>query len=534
MLILPFRLTTRVPVSTAFSVVKNPYRPASISSAIRRGSRKSAVAGERRGATSRSLNRVGNRQGERSELLIGDGYKPGRSGFGVTARTSKFPIKTYDRSNRPSLPGRRALERHESRSSYGGGRRQSNREWVGERDNGTSERSAAKSGGSKPTRSESIAKKASGQYREDEGREEWPPRENPLRKKDYDETPDPARKGRHQYDPISIPFTTSASEFLYGTSVVKAALKARRRLLYTLYVYAGEHRIDVAQDRELRSLADTVGVKVRQVRGDWLRVMDKMSKGRPHNGYVLEASPLPQLPVRSLNLVDARSSVIEVDLDYQSREEEEINQSSPVIRCQTSSRSPVILLLDGVLDPGNIGAILRTAFFFGIDAVAVVKSNNAPIGPIAQKASAGAVETLQMLSVADPQRFIEQSQNNGWTFYAAVAPNSRLRRQHCLPLRALHSPAEKGPCVIMIGGEGEGLRSYLQSKADSLVGIEGGRLGQGGVDSLNVSVAAGLLCDAFCRSSQVYSRDKRKSQQGGVSNGDMEKSNREDRAGRLF
>ena len=55
------------------------------------------------------------------------------------------------------------------------------------------------------------------------------------------------------------------------------------------------------------------------------------------------------------------------------------------------------------------------------------------------------------------------------------------------------------PCVLILGGEGEGLRWGIQKKADFLLSIEGYRSGKGGVDSLNVSVAAGLLCEAFLR-----------------------------------
>ena len=51
----------------------------------------------------------------------------------------------------------------------------------------------------------------------------------------------------------------------------------------------------------------------------------------------------------------------------------------------------------------------------------------------------------------------------------------------------------------MLGGEGEGLRANLRKRADSVVGVEGQRIGDGGVDSLNVSVAAGILCEAFSR-----------------------------------
>ena len=55
------------------------------------------------------------------------------------------------------------------------------------------------------------------------------------------------------------------------------------------------------------------------------------------------------------------------------------------------------------------------------------------------------------------------------------------------------------PCLLVLGGEGEGLRWNIQSRADLKIGIEGMRAGHNGVDSLNVSVAAGLLCEAFLR-----------------------------------
>ena len=62
---------------------------------------------------------------------------------------------------------------------------------------------------------------------------------------------------------------------------------------------------------------------------------------------------------------------------------------------------------------------------------------------------------------------------------------------------------QEHPCLLVLGGEGEGLRWNIQSKADLKVGIEGMRAGHIGVDSLNVSVAAGLLCEAFLRSPAV-------------------------------
>lgn len=155
------------------------------------------------------------------------------------------------------------------------------------------------------------------------------------------------------------------------------------------------------------------------------------------------------------------------------------------------------------IDPGNLGALLRTAYFFGVDAVAYSLRNCAPFSPVTLKASVGASESIRLLSVNHPQKFVEESQRNGWKFYAAIAPTDSSKEnrngQPYFSTSSLICPTKNHPCVLMFGGEGEGLRWNLQKKADYLVGIEGQRLGQGGVDSLNVSVAAGILCEAFSK-----------------------------------
>ena len=90
---------------------------------------------------------------------------------------------------------------------------------------------------------------------------------------------------RHQESdvPLSIPYTTPASEFLYGTSVVTSALLASRRKLYRLYIYDGDNREVRDQDKKIRRLALDRNVVVESVQGSWLRLMDKTSTGRPHN-----------------------------------------------------------------------------------------------------------------------------------------------------------------------------------------------------------------------------------------------------------
>ena len=88
---------------------------------------------------------------------------------------------------------------------------------------------------------------------------------------------------RHRQAPLSIPYTTPASEFLYGTSVVIAAMLSSRRKLYKLYIYDGENREARDQDLKIRKMAVERGIVAEKVAGDWLRLMDKMSTGRPHN-----------------------------------------------------------------------------------------------------------------------------------------------------------------------------------------------------------------------------------------------------------
>ena len=83
--------------------------------------------------------------------------------------------------------------------------------------------------------------------------------------------------------PLSIPYTTAASEFLYGASVVIAALKTARRKLYKIYLYKGVNRDVANQDKLVVQLAHSRGLEVTKVEDDWLRLMDKMSGGRPHN-----------------------------------------------------------------------------------------------------------------------------------------------------------------------------------------------------------------------------------------------------------
>jgi 21S rRNA (GM2251-2'-O)-methyltransferase len=305
-------------------------------------------------------------------------------------------------------------------------------------------------------------------------------------------------------EPIRIPRTTAASEFLYGRSVVEAALQSSQRKLYHLYLYCGENRVNTSQDAALEKLAERKSIKVTKVDKNGLRMMDKMSDARPHNGCVLEASPLPQLPLTALGQLsdDPAKPGFRLDLAYQSSEEAVINGTSDFVSYRLpSQRKPFVLLLDGILDPGNLGGILRTAAFLGVNAVAITKHNSAGLTPVALKASAGAAEALRLFSVGSTMDFLTRSKEAGWMVYAAVPSTSRSRGNSHITLDRVetYDPLADSPTILVLGSEGEGLTKKIRREADHEVSIPGASGTMGMVDSLNVSVAAGILCSAFLK-----------------------------------
>ncbi|OAA68676.1 RNA methyltransferase [Niveomyces insectorum RCEF 264] len=345
--------------------------------------------------------------------------------------------------------------------------------------------------------------------------------------------------------PLTIPYTTAASQFLYGRSVVSAALRSARRRLYKLYIYGGAKRNsspqDVRANEAIEGLARRAGVETVVVDERWQRLLDKMSKGRPHNGYILEASPLPQPLVTALGAFTERREDAALDsgpgfhieLGYQSREEVDVNGAAdfvpvsltkvaPAARTNATNTDyqqqqeqqqqrhykPLVLLLDQVLDPGNLGAILRSASFLGVSAVAISKGSSAGLTSVALKASAGASEAMTLFSVDVPATFLAQSKAAGWKVYAAVPSPSPRRRGVDLDGLEAADPLQDEACILVVGSEGEGLPRAIRREADVEVSVAN-RSGSDVVDSLNVSVATGLLCASFLKGAMRSSTDSK-------------------------
>lgn len=317
--------------------------------------------------------------------------------------------------------------------------------------------------------------------------------------------------------PMSIPYTTAGSEFLYGTFVVRAALKSGRRKLYKLYVYQGLDSTEGEEAKGIPKLALAAGVKVATVTGDWDKLLYKMSEQRPHNGYVLEVSPLPKLPVTALETVSSPSKTFALSLGHQTAEDVAVNSTfdmngslATIPAVGGTQRYPLVLMLDSIKDPGNLGAIIRSAYFLGVDAVVLIEHGTAPISPVVLKTSAGAAEYLPLLTVKNEHAFMKSSQENGWTFFAASSPDSAPKSKigpKLISSSVMTTALSEGPCVLLLGSEGEGIRPQLLKIANGTVGVESARGSQQGLDSLNVSVAAALLMQEILQGPSRRSAD---------------------------
>jgi 23S rRNA (guanosine2251-2'-O)-methyltransferase len=229
--------------------------------------------------------------------------------------------------------------------------------------------------------------------------------------------------------------------------VVLEALRARRRELIRVRVATAGKRSERGPDlRGVIDAARAADVAVEEVSPDELRVADD----RNAQGVVLEAGPLP-----------------EVDLD-------ELLAGAAGTRC--------LVLLDGVEDPQNLGAIARVAEAAGAAGIVQARRRSAPSSPAATRASAGALEWLPVARVANLAQTVRSLKEKG--FWLVGADASAPRSVFDVPDRIL-----SGDLVVALGAEGRGLRRGILELVDHLVRIPM----RGRVASLNVSTAGAVL-----------------------------------------
>jgi 23S rRNA (guanosine2251-2'-O)-methyltransferase len=224
---------------------------------------------------------------------------------------------------------------------------------------------------------------------------------------------------------------------IYGIHSVSEALKARR-VSRLVHVRGAGPRVDalVTRAQELRIPIETVDV----------RALDKQSRGGVHQGVAAELQPLPAYTLEEV--------------------------------VQEATGPALLIVLDGIEDPQNVGAILRSADAAGVHGVIRQARHAAPLDGATAKASAGAVNHVRIVTVVNIARALDELKELGvWTVGLDASASE--------PYDAADY---RVPTAFVVGAEGTGLRRLVRETCDRLVAIPMA----GEVSSLNVSVSAGI------------------------------------------
>ncbi len=235
----------------------------------------------------------------------------------------------------------------------------------------------------------------------------------------------------------------SKRTFVYGLHAINALLERAPERVLELWIAQPR---DDARTRGLRDLAARVGVSVQPVGGEALaqRVGDVA-----HQGVVAAVRPLRPWDEHDLS-----------------------------IALEHATADPLLLVLDGVTDPHNLGACLRTADAAGAIAVVIPKDRAAAVDGVVRKVAAGAAEFMPVVTVTNLVRALQSLKERGiWV----VGTDGEAAQ-------TLFGADLKRPLALVLGAEGSGMRRLTRDHCDFLVRIP--MAGQ--VESLNVSVAAGV------------------------------------------
>lgn len=266
-----------------------------------------------------------------------------------------------------------------------------------------------------------------------------------------------ARKDGTVNQKSSIGTEESHWECVFGISPCLLAITHRRRKISGLFVKKG----DTTQRKSMRKVCEEAhrhGVPIHHVSK---RELDKMAPGCVHQGVCVQASPLTY-----------------VTEEKQCRSHSRKDKNLP----------PLWLVLENVQDPMNLGAILRSAYFLGVDRVVSSIAHSCPLSPVVSKASSGTMEAMDVYGHENLGEMLRVKKANGWDVVGTVGAESGEA-----PVITCSDFKVTKPTLLLIGGEGGGLSNELQTVCQTILTIPAGRQLFTGIESLNVSVATGIL-----------------------------------------
>ncbi|MBN7821886.1 23S rRNA (guanosine(2251)-2'-O)-methyltransferase RlmB [Bowmanella yangjiangensis] len=242
-------------------------------------------------------------------------------------------------------------------------------------------------------------------------------------------------------------------EWLYGIHALESLLQREPERLIELFVLKGR------EDERLTNIinqARRFGVSIQFCQR---KTLDDRAQGEQHQGLVAKARPGRQYDEKDLDDIVARNT------------------------------TPFLLVLDGVTDPHNLGACLRTADAAGVHAVVVPKDKSASLTPTVRKVACGAAEVIPLIQVTNLARTLKELQQASvWIVGTAGEAEQDIYQSKLT-----------GPIALVMGAEGKGMRRLTREHCDELIKLPMA----GSVSSLNVSVATGICLFEVVRQRQM-------------------------------
>ncbi|MCI7352632.1 MAG: 23S rRNA (guanosine(2251)-2'-O)-methyltransferase RlmB [[Actinobacillus] rossii] len=233
------------------------------------------------------------------------------------------------------------------------------------------------------------------------------------------------------------------SENIYGIHAVKSFLDRTPERIIEVFVLKGR------EDKRLQPLLNelhSLGVSVQFLNR---QTLDNKANGEVHQGVIARVQLAKELNENDLDVILA------------------------------NKQNPFLLVLDGVTDPHNLGACLRTADAAGVDAVIVPKDKSAQLTSIARKVACGAAEVVPLIRVTNLARTLRDIQQNHNIWVVGTAGEAT---------EMIYQTKLTGALALVMGAEGDGMRRLTRECCDQLISIPMA----GSVSSLNVSVATGV------------------------------------------
>jgi 23S rRNA (guanosine2251-2'-O)-methyltransferase len=235
----------------------------------------------------------------------------------------------------------------------------------------------------------------------------------------------------------------SKSELIYGMHAVDALLEKQPERIIEVYALKGR---DDERLNKIITKSQEWGLSVQLM---LRKSMDEKSEGEQHQDII------------------ARVKAVKVLTD---------NDLEPILN--ELDVPPFLLILDGVTDPHNLGACLRSADAAGVHAVIIPKDNSASLTPVVRKVACGAAESIPLIHVTNLARTMRSLQDKGIWIYGTAGEATQN----------IYDCKLEGGMALAMGAEGKGLRRLTREHCDELIKLPMA----GAVSSLNVSVATGI------------------------------------------